>query len=119
MNTRNQGKKAEEYVCKYLSTQGYKIIERNFTIRGGEIDIIASQAGEIVFVEVKSLHKDSSLDLAETISSAKKRHLIRSCRIWLGRNKRTEVDWRIDFVGIKFTSYDKITSLKHIRNAVY
>jgi len=119
MNKRLRGNKAEDYVCGYLQTQGYEIIERNYTIRGGEIDIIAYKADEIVFVEVKSLHQNIPIHLEETISNSKRRHLIRSCRIWLGRHGKEESNWRIDFVGVRFASYDKIIDLKYIRNAVY
>lgn len=47
------GNKGEDYAVKLLKKEHYKIIERNFTVRGGEIDIIASDSGTLVFVEVK------------------------------------------------------------------
>ena len=48
------GKLGEDLAVKYLQKQGYKIIERNFECRQGEIDIIALDKQEIVIIEVKT-----------------------------------------------------------------
>lgn len=119
MNKRKKGKYFEDTVCRYLAKNGYEIIDQNFTIWGGEIDIIAKKDERIIFVEVKSLYSDSILSLEETITQKKKLFLIRSCQTWLDQNNLQNSEWRIDFVGIKFDNYDKITNLKHIKNAVY
>jgi putative endonuclease len=49
----NIGNIGEDIACEYLKKIGYKILERNFRIRGGEIDIIAKDKDTLVFVEVK------------------------------------------------------------------
>ncbi len=56
MNNRQVGNSAENISEKYLRKLGYKILDRNFTIRGGEIDIIALYKGIVIFVEVKARH---------------------------------------------------------------
>ena len=48
------GKQGENYACRLLQKSGYRIIERNFTSRFGEIDIIAQDKDTLVFVEVKT-----------------------------------------------------------------
>ncbi len=48
------GYRGESYAAEYLSRKGYEILERNFTVKEGEIDIIAKKEKEIIFVEVKS-----------------------------------------------------------------
>ncbi len=50
---RKIGNMGEDIACKYLKKHGYKIICRNYQIRGGEIDIIAKHKNELVFAEVK------------------------------------------------------------------
>lgn len=50
---RKAGNIGEDAVCGFLVRHGYEIIKRNFTVRGGEIDIIAEKADIIAFVEVK------------------------------------------------------------------
>ena len=52
------GKIGEDYTCKYLEKQGYKIIERNYLKKWGEIDIVAKKDKKIHFVEVKSVSRD-------------------------------------------------------------
>lgn len=49
-----QGKLAEDYAVKLLSDQGYKIIDRNFHSKFGEIDIIALKSDYLAFIEVKA-----------------------------------------------------------------
>lgn len=48
------GKHGEDLAIAFLQKRAYKIIDRNFRIRGGEIDIIAIEANTLVFVEVKT-----------------------------------------------------------------
>ncbi len=52
-NSVNYGQFGEEIACKYLKRQKYKIVYRNFRARRGEIDIIAKDKKQLVFVEVK------------------------------------------------------------------
>lgn len=53
-NTTQKGKEAEEEACRFLSKQGFEVLERNFYTRFGELDIIAKKNGILHFVEVKS-----------------------------------------------------------------
>lgn len=53
-NKRTKGKEGEEIASKYLQDLGYEIIEMNYHYGHGEIDIIAKDENEIVFVEVKT-----------------------------------------------------------------
>ena len=53
LNTREIGNKYEDKSVKILVKEAYKILERNYQNRFGEIDIIAEKNKEIVFIEVK------------------------------------------------------------------
>ena len=57
-NRRESGALAEEKACDFLVQKGYKIIERNFRVKHGEVDIVAWKAPILVFVEVKSRATD-------------------------------------------------------------
>ena len=50
------GKEGEDFAADYLQKQGYEIIDRNFECKQGEIDIIAKDKNEYVFIEVKTRH---------------------------------------------------------------
>ena len=78
MKTSETGKFGEEKVCEYLTRQGYRIVQRNFRIKGGEIDIIAEDGFYIVFVEVKTRRSDSMVTGFEAVTKRKKGLLIRA-----------------------------------------
>lgn len=118
MHNREKGSICENFAGKYLEKHGYPIIARNYTIRGGEIDIICKKDEAIVFVEVKSLTCDSHINLAETITNAKNKSLIRTCNYWLTENEKQDCDWRIDFIGI-CTKQGRIKKLVHLERAIY
>ena len=74
MNSKvNVGRTAEEQAANYLLGLGYTIITRNYQIRGGEIDLIALDGNELVFVEVR-WRKD---DLGEESVGPKKAEFLR------------------------------------------
>ena len=52
-STQDIGAAGEQIACDYLAKNGYAIMERNFRVRGGEIDIIAKKDGQLCFIEVK------------------------------------------------------------------
>lgn len=65
------GNRGEDIAVAHLVRWGYRIIERNFTIRGGEIDIICEKDGMYYFVEVKYRTNTHFGHPLETITSAK------------------------------------------------
>lgn len=83
-----------------LKKRGYRILERNFHLRGGEIDLIALDGEEVVFVEVKSRTSKKFGELIAQISSHKQKALIRAAETYLMEKNLQEKDWRIDIVTI-------------------
>ena len=74
--------------ARYLSKNGFKVLSRNFRCKGGEIDIIATRAGELHFVEVK-LRGNSRFGLAaESVLPWKQKRLTRAAKFYLMRNKK-------------------------------
>lgn len=77
------GNKGEDYAVKFLKKQHYTILERNFTVRGGEIDIVAEDDGVLVFVEVK-LRKTADFGRpSEYVTSRKREKLIYTARCYM------------------------------------
>ena len=68
------GSAAEKSVCAYLSKKGLRILRQNYYNRYGEVDIIAEDDGELVFVEVR--RRDSVKAAAESITVAKQQKLL-------------------------------------------
>ncbi|MBR1456800.1 MAG: YraN family protein [Oscillospiraceae bacterium] len=86
MDRQELGRYGEDCAVRYLRRKGYTILERNFRCRQGEIDIIATRRGYVVFAEVK-LRKDDSVAAArEFVTRAKQERILTTAMIWLGRN---------------------------------
>ena len=98
-NNRQIGDKKEEFVCEWLETQGYRIVERNFRCRSGEIDIVAMEGERYVFVEVKYRSGLQYGVPEEAVSFAKQRKIIHAARVYLYRHGRgTDVPCRFDVI---------------------
>ena len=109
------GFKAEEIAAAYLEEKGFEILKRNFRWQGGEIDIIAKDEDEVVFIEVRSL-TEGTLNPAETISRWKKERIIRTALYYLAaQGIYDEVSCRFDFLGIRFKNGKPL--IEHIKDA--
>ena len=114
MTTVTKGKYGEDLACRYLSKLGYKIIERNFRIRGGEIDIIAKDGQTLVYVEVKTRSSNYFGTPEESVTAQKLRFLERAVKFYRARRKNLPRLERIDVVSADLSS--KIPSLRLIKN---
>ena len=85
-NTRDRGRLAEQIAADHLEAHGYRIVEKNFTCRLGEIDIIAHHLGELVFVEVRSRGSASSLNPVFSVDRQKQKRIIRAAEVYLGKH---------------------------------
>lgn len=83
-HTRATGSHYEDLALAYLQDQGLNLIERNFTCRFGEIDLIMRAADVLVFVEVRYRHGAQGFgDGIDSISAAKRGKLVRAARMFL------------------------------------
>ncbi|HRX63932.1 MAG TPA: YraN family protein [Candidatus Absconditabacterales bacterium] len=97
-NKREIGQEGEELVLGYYEEKGYEILDTNYTIPGGEIDIVAQKDGELVFVEVKVV--DHIDDLMGYIKPQKLMFLERSIQDYMYK-KNLDFDIRIDVAFVK------------------
>ncbi len=100
MLTRDIGEKAELLTVKELKKLGYKIIERNFLKRCGEIDIIARDREYIVFVEVRFRKTKLYGSGAETVDFRKQKKLINTAWCYLMEHDACDKPARFDVVSI-------------------
>src|SRR3989338_1996330 len=118
MSTKSQGDIGEELACKYLLANGYKILERNFRIRGGEIDIVAVDGKTLVYVEVKTRTSYQFGRPEESVTLRKLKFLERAAKFYKAKRKNflklpdLEI---IDFVGVDMSDNEPL--LKLIKNA--
>lgn len=95
-HNKSVGNWGEEVSKNELEKIGYKIVEMNFHCRFGEIDIIAEDKDEIVFIEVKTRNNRLRGDAVESISRTKQKHLMLAARMYLKQKGMEERQYRID-----------------------
>ncbi len=86
MTAREIGNIGEDYTVPFLVRNGCEILERNYTVRGGEIDIIAKKGRVIHFVEVKSRKPNSLTSAQSAVTKKKQSHLINAAKEYIARN---------------------------------
>lgn len=90
----------EKKAAKHLKKNGYKILEKNYRARFGEIDLIAENKGEIVFIEVKT-RSDEEYGFASEAVNAKKQEKYRlAATEYLMRKEKTDSPCRFDVIEI-------------------
>lgn len=110
------GLKGEDLACSFLRKKGYKIIERNFRIRGGEIDIIALDGDTLVFVEVKARSTEEFGSPLDAITYRKLQSLIKTAQFYKLKNKKLPESMRIDAVAITLDSENEVKSIELVKN---
>ena len=113
-NTRTVGARYEDLAASYLYENGYRILERNFRNRFGEIDLIAQAPdGTLVMVEVKYRNTEAALAPLEAVTLRKRRQISYIALFYLNKIKAAEdVPCRFDVIGI-----DREGRITHIENA--
>jgi putative endonuclease len=96
------GKSGEDLACAELERRGYAILERRYRTRFGEIDIIASDQGTIVFVEVKARTGKEFGGGAAAITGWKQRRVAQMAVDFLARRRLHNCPCRFDVVTIDF-----------------
>lgn len=94
------GARGEDFAEKYLRKKGYRIVERNFRCRLGEIDIIALDGRSLVFVEVKTRRNQNYGRPCEAVNAVKIRHILRAAACFTALSHIGYGDIRIDVVEI-------------------
>jgi putative endonuclease len=91
-----QGKLAEALVADYLQLRGLRLIERNYSCRLGEIDLILADGPALVFAEVRLRRNRDYGGAAASITAAKRQRILRAARHYL--SGRPEQPCRFDVV---------------------
>lgn len=96
------GRRGEEVAASFLKKEGFRILERNYRCRLGEVDLIVEKKEKILFVEVKTRRSTDTVSPLELISEKKQFHISRVARQYLAQKRLQEraadfalvvVDW--------------------------
>ncbi|MEJ2154560.1 MAG: YraN family protein [Desulfobacteraceae bacterium] len=99
-NRQQFGKMGEELAVAHLRKKGYKVIQRNYRTRIGEIDIIARYKGRIVFVEVKTRRSGSYGNPKFAVTPKKQRRISMVALEYLKKHHSMQTPARFDVVTV-------------------
>ncbi len=111
-STRRLGRLAEQAAARWLRRRGYRIVERNLRLPGGEIDLLACREGWLVVVEVRSRKQGSAVSPRETLTAKKKRRLRRLAEQVHKRPRWRRLSLRIDLVEVETDTRDRVVSIQ-------
>jgi putative endonuclease len=112
------GRLGERLATHALEGRGYRIVERNFRCRSGEIDLVAEEGQELVFVEVKTRRGTSCGLPEEAVGARKARKLREVAGCYLELHDLSECSWRIDVVAIQFSPLGRLEEIRIYRHAI-
>lgn len=104
------GNLGEDIATKFLIKRNYKILERNYIALGTEIDIIARDKDEIVFVEVKTRNSHKYGEAYEAVDEFKMKNIIKTARAYIERYSLYDIMIRFDIIEV----YLRERKLNHI-----
>ena len=117
LNRKVIGKNGEDRASDYLVGHGFKILNRNWRTKRGEIDIIAEKENIIVFVEVKTLPSGSLETLSHELNQRKQKRITETAKRFLAINRKyNERIIRFDVIVIDMPGFP---SVYHIENAFF
>ena len=117
MDNRSKGSWGEERAARYLRLRAYRILEKNYRCRLGEIDLIARRGGYLVFVEVKLRRDARFAEAREFVNRAKQERILMTAQLWQQEHK-TELQPRFDVIEIYAPDGENgRVEIRHIENA--
>jgi len=113
---KNLGRAGEDLAASFLEGQGYRIVTRNYRKRFGEIDIIAEDGSDLVFVEVKTRSSNTFGSPLEAVDLRKQLRMARAALDYMSGSGLHDRSARFDVVAVHLRQ-DKPARIDHVRNA--
>ncbi len=111
------GAEGERIAVRFLKKKGYKILQRNYRSKGGEIDIICCDHGCIAFVEVKTRFSNAYGAPELAVNEMKRRQIIKTASHYTAQKKIEGIDLRFDVVSIFYSPDAKCPTITLFKNA--
>lgn len=114
---RRLGDIGENVACMFLEKHGYRVLERNYLRKWGELDIVAEKGNMVHFVEVKSVTHGTSMRPEENMHPGKLKRLHRAIQTYL-LEKRVDKDWQLDLVTVEIDETKRTATAQILENIV-
>lgn len=108
------GKEGEDRAAHFLVGQGYKILERNYRTRAGEIDLIALHEGMVVFVEVKTRSSNAFGAPELAVTPQKQLRMVKAALGYLRFKKLHQMPCRFDVVAINSAAEKELELIQNV-----
>ena len=112
------GKWGEGVASRFLQEKGYVLLATNYRCRWGEVDIVAQEGEELVFVEVRTRRGVEFGTPEESVTAAKARKLVATAQEFLQEHDQVNASWRIDLIAIRLDGDRHVQDITHLRHAV-
>ncbi|HEX7736638.1 MAG TPA: YraN family protein [Ktedonobacteraceae bacterium] len=112
------GQLGERLAAARLEERGYRILERNFRCQAGELDLVAEDGEDLVFVEVKTRRGTTRGLPEEAVGYRKARKLQEVAFFYLDQHNLPDCSWRIDVVAVQFSSTGKLEEIRLYQHAI-
>lgn len=113
-----RGRWGEQVAARYLAARGYHILERNVRTPYGELDLVARQGDEVVFVEVKTRTTLAFGWPEEAVTAHKKQHLAAAAQAWLSEHPEVGDFWRVDVVAVLVQPGGESVQIRHYEDVL-
>jgi putative endonuclease len=111
------GEYGERVAVDFLRGSGHRVLKRNFKgPRRGEVDIIARRDRLLLFIEVKTRHKDTKIRPLDAVDKSKQRLIERGANAWLKLLKTRNIPWRFDVIEVLIED-GELPVINHVRDA--
>ena len=114
---RRLGQFGERIAAAHLEAEGYRIIERNFRCREGEVDIIAEDGRCLAFVEVRTRRGSAMGGAADSLTPLKGARITAAAETYCQRHLDLPPERRIDVIAVDLTPQGRLLSVEHIESA--
>lgn len=111
------GRTGERLAAEKLISQGYRILERNFRCRYGEIDLVAEDEHDLIFVEVKTRRGCAYGLPEEAVNARKQRKILDVAMCYLDLHNCSERSWRVDVVAVQLNVRGKLEEIRIYQHA--
>jgi putative endonuclease len=114
---RGLGRRGEDLAARQLVAKGYEILARNWRCETGELDLVAKDGVELVFVEVRTRRGQALGSPEESVTPAKQARLIALAEAYVQAHD-WQGGWRLDFVAVEMDRRGRLLRVDHYENAI-
>ncbi len=112
------GRTGERLAAEELSHQGYRILEQNFRCSYGEIDLVAEDEHDLIFVEVKTRRGNAFGLPEEAVTRRKQQKIVQVASYYLDLHACSNRSWRIDVVAVQLSRGGKPEEIRVYQHAI-